>query len=209
MVSRSGRRILLQPFAVYVDELDCDNHPNLILLLAGHRHKNTVTPQPSPDPGQPERGFWEVETASLRDFPQEFRTFDIRHNCGNAISIVAIDVDPAIEPGSPAAPSRAHAVGTARVFTNIVLNDGTSPACNAELVKPLTPAMQARIANYGGPRGHRMTIERDGSAVRLTLAGTLQSANALPGPWNEMTGAPDPYTGLASEGAKFFRAFEQ
>ncbi len=82
------------------------NYPNLILLLAGHRHKNTVTPQPSPDPSQPERGFWEVETASLRDFPQEFRTFDIRRNRDNSISIVTLDVDPAVEEGSPAADSR-------------------------------------------------------------------------------------------------------
>ena len=114
------------------------NYPNLILLLAGHRHKNTVTPHPSPDPTQPERGFWEVETASLRDFPQEFRTFDIRRNHDNTISIVTIDVDPAVEEGSPAADSRGYAIGTSRIFTNIALGDITSHAYNAELVKQLT-----------------------------------------------------------------------
>ena len=52
------------------------NYPNLLLWMAGHRHINTVTPQPSPDPANhPEYGFWEVETSSLRDFPQQFRTF--------------------------------------------------------------------------------------------------------------------------------------
>lgn len=31
------------------------------ILMAGHRHINTVTPQPSPDPAYPEYGFWEMD----------------------------------------------------------------------------------------------------------------------------------------------------
>ena len=54
-------------------------YPNLILWMAGHRHVNVVTPQPDPS-GDPTLGFWEVETCSLRDHPQQFRTFDIRRN---------------------------------------------------------------------------------------------------------------------------------
>jgi hypothetical protein len=56
------------------------HYPNLLLLMAGHRHMNTVTPLPSPDPAHPENGFWEVETPSLRDFPQQFRTWEILRN---------------------------------------------------------------------------------------------------------------------------------
>jgi len=184
------------------------NYPNLILLLAGHRHKNTVTPQPSPNPSQPERGFWEVETASLRDFPQNFRTFDIRRNRDNTISIVTIDVDPDVEEGSPAADSRGFAIGTARIISNIALGDITSHAYNAELVKQLTPAMQVKIAHYGGPLGYSISIERDGTGAKLAFAGKLQSANAIPGPWNQVTGATSPYTVPASDGARFFRAVE-
>ena len=51
-------------------------YPNLLLWICGHTHQNNITPQPSPDPDHPEYGFWEVQTASLRDFPQEFRTWD-------------------------------------------------------------------------------------------------------------------------------------
>ena len=54
--------------------------PNLILWIAGHRHCNAVTAFPSPDEDRPELGFWEVETASLRDFPQQLRTFEILRN---------------------------------------------------------------------------------------------------------------------------------
>ena len=130
------------------------NYPNLILWISGHRHLNIVTAQPydSTVAGQgPENSFWEVETASLRDFPQEFRTFDIRRNSDNTISIIITNVDPAVVAGSPAEKSRGYAIGAARVFGSYTLSDTASQAYNAELVKQLTPAMQAIIANYGSP----------------------------------------------------------
>jgi metallophosphoesterase (TIGR03768 family) len=129
------------------------NYPNLILWMSGHRHVNVVTSQPSPDPiNHPEQSFWEVETSSLRDFPQQFRTFDIRRNSDNTISIFVTDVDPAVSPGSPAAKSRGYAVAAGRIFgTPPTITDNTSHAYNAELVKQLTPEMQAKIAHYGSP----------------------------------------------------------
>ena len=129
------------------------NYPNLILWIAGHRHVNVVTPQPSPEPTHPEYGFWEVETASLRDFPQQFRTFDIRRNTDNTISILVTNVDPAVGAGSPAANSRGYAIGAARIYGTYLLTDTTSHAYNAELVKILTPTMQAVIASAGSPIG--------------------------------------------------------
>ncbi len=140
------------------DELLATLHcyPNLILWIAGHRHVNAITAQPN-NPSDfndhPERSFWEVETASLRDFPQQLRTFDIRRNSDNTISIIATDVDPAVTAGSPAAKSRGYAIGIARMLgaTPAILADTTSHAYNAELVKQLTPEMQAKIANCGSP----------------------------------------------------------
>ena len=79
--------------------------PNLILWIAGHRHCNAVTAFPSPDESRPELGFWEVETASLRDFPQQLRTFEILRNEDDSVTIRAIDVDTVVEEGSPAATS--------------------------------------------------------------------------------------------------------
>ncbi len=70
-------------------------YPNLILWMAGHRHVNVVTPQPDPH-GDPTLAFWEVETCSLRDHPQQFRTFDIRRNSDNTVSIIITNVDPAV-----------------------------------------------------------------------------------------------------------------
>ena len=127
-------------------------YPNLILWIAGHRHVNTVTPQADPG-GDPTLGFWEVETSSLRDFPQHFRTFDICCNSDNNISIIATNVDPAVKEGSPAATSRGNAIAAARIFgaTPEVIADTSSQAVNVELVVQLTPEMQAIIANVGEP----------------------------------------------------------
>jgi hypothetical protein len=126
-------------------------YPNLLLFMAGHRHLNTVTPQPSPDPAHPENSFWEVETPSLRDFPQQFRTWEIRRNADNSISIVTTDVDPQVEDETPAADSRGFAIGASRAIGITAFADATSHDYNAELVKQLTPAMQAKIAGCGAP----------------------------------------------------------
>jgi metallophosphoesterase (TIGR03768 family) len=124
-------------------------YPNLLMVMAGHRHINVVTPHPSTDPAHPENGFWEVEAPSLRDFPRQFRTFDLLRNSDNTISIVTTDVDPLVEPGSIAATSLGYAIGAARIFGNLALTDTTSHSFNVELVKKLSPAMQAKVAGWG------------------------------------------------------------
>jgi metallophosphoesterase (TIGR03768 family) len=123
-------------------------YPNLILWMAGHRHVNVVTPQPDPG-GDPTLGFWEVETCSLRDFPQQFRTFDICRNSDNTVSILITNVDPAVQANSPAYKSRGYAIGAARVYGTYPLSDTTSHSYNAELVVQLTPVMQSVIAQAG------------------------------------------------------------
>jgi metallophosphoesterase (TIGR03768 family) len=123
-------------------------YPNLMLWIAGHRHSNTVTALKSPDAGRPELGFWQIETASLRDFPQEFRTFEIFRNSDNTVSILATSVDPAVSSGSLAALSRSYAIATQQIFPKDPL---PRVSYNAELIKQLTPEMQARIQNCGTP----------------------------------------------------------
>lgn len=124
-------------------------YSNLILWVAGHRHINKVT---AFDAADPQYGFWQVETASLRDFPQQFRTIEIVRNSDNTISIFATDVDPAVKEGSPAALSRFYAVATRQLFgAESPAGIGTSGAYNVELVKQLSPEAQAAIQNCGTP----------------------------------------------------------
>ncbi|MDD4179745.1 MAG: TIGR03768 family metallophosphoesterase [Candidatus Margulisbacteria bacterium] len=139
-----------------VDELQ--SHPNLIMWLSGHRHLNTVKAFVSPDPvNAPEKGFWEVETPSLRDFLQQFRTFEIDLNSDYTISIFTTDVDPAVKAGSLAAVSRKYAIGAEQIVGtwNLITawnptNDPTIKAMptgsyNAELMKQLSPAMIVKM----------------------------------------------------------------
>ncbi|MDO9043146.1 MAG: TIGR03768 family metallophosphoesterase [Desulfocapsaceae bacterium] len=128
---------------------ELQNYPNLIMWIAGHRHMNTVTPQIHPT--DPTLSFWEVETSSLRDFPQQFRTFQIYRNSNNTVSIIITNVDPAVAAESPATTSRGNAIATARITAAVTIDDSTSHALNAELVVQLTSAMQDVIASAGTP----------------------------------------------------------
>ena len=91
------------------------NTPNLLMWMAGHRHMNTVKALPAYSDAArtqlvPEKSFWQVETSSLQHFPQQFRTFEIYLNSDYTVSIVAVNVDPEVAEGTPAATSRKHAV---------------------------------------------------------------------------------------------------
>jgi hypothetical protein len=185
------------------------SYPNLLLWMCGHTHQNHIIPQPSPDPAHPEYGFWEVETASLRDFPQEFRTFEILRNTDNSISILVTDIDPEVAANSPAAVSRGYAVGAARIFGApcTSLTDTNSYAHNAELLKLLSPAMQTSITRYGGPLGHQVALDRTANGVVISFLGQLQCADSPSGPWSYVTDAA-PYAVSVANAAKFYRAVE-
>jgi metallophosphoesterase (TIGR03768 family) len=94
--------------------------PNLLMWVAGHRHLNTVKAFPSLDTTKPEQGFWQVETSSLRDWPQQFRTFQIYLNSDYTVSIVTVNVDPSVADGTPAASSRKYAIATQQIVQNNV-----------------------------------------------------------------------------------------
>jgi hypothetical protein len=182
-------------------------YKNLLLWIAGHVHRNAITPQPSPD-GDPEKGFWEVETPSLRDFPQQFRRFEIVRNRDNTISIFALDVDTAVNPApladgssSPAWTSRSYAIATQQIFQNQVQQgphvDPSSGVYNAELVKQLSAKMQAKIARIA-PVVRSFKIN-GGAVFTRSRSVTLN---------NTVTGAtPTHY--LASESASFSDAVWQ
>jgi metallophosphoesterase (TIGR03768 family) len=147
-----------EPYGLYSCITDTDlittlqkKYSNLILWLAGHQHNNQVTPFKSPDPNHPEFGFWEVQTASLRDFPQQFRTFDIVRNTDKTISIIITNVDPAVRKGSPAAMSRFYAIAARELYNTPTTPSTPTSTYNAELIKQLSPEMQTKIQNYGTP----------------------------------------------------------
>ena len=142
------------PQSTLLDTLQ--SYPNFVMWIAGHVHRNTITPQSSGG-ANPEYGFYEVETPSLRDFPREFRRFEIGRNSDNSLSIFVISVDTANPLGggsSPSLISRSYSIGANQIFGSLVEQgpgvDPVSGIYNAELViqlGQLTPGLQEKILN--------------------------------------------------------------
>ena len=122
------------------------SYPNLVLWISGHLHINQVTAFASDDSSRPEYGFWEVQTSSLRDYPQNYRTFDIERNTDNSVSVFITDMDPSVSDGSLAAKSRSYGIAAQEIDLN-PLNPSPNGTYNAELVKQLSPEMQEIIGN--------------------------------------------------------------
>lgn len=149
--------------AVTLPELvaELHRHPNLLLWISGHRHLNTVKAFVG---DTPENGFWQVETASLKDFPQQLRTFEIHLNSDDSISIVALNVDPAVQAGTPAAKARSYAIAASQIVKdgdNVESRNPSGDASvrfmphgsyNAQLFKQLTPAMALKIRQQAPKR---------------------------------------------------------
>jgi metallophosphoesterase (TIGR03768 family) len=152
---------------------------NVLCLLAGHRHVNAIKAFKAPPGAPPEYGFWQIETSSLHDFPQQFRTLQVYLNSDYTISMVTVNVDPAVKDGTPAESARRMAIAAQQIIQNDLRPNAANverafgtipvssmdptrsqngtvdasirygeldgvPYCasyNAELFKPLSPAM--------------------------------------------------------------------
>jgi metallophosphoesterase (TIGR03767 family) len=64
--------------------------PNVVLWLNGHTHLNAVRPRPHP--ANPARGFWEVTTCAVIDWPCQTRLVELVDH-GGYLSIVCTMVD--------------------------------------------------------------------------------------------------------------------
>jgi metallophosphoesterase (TIGR03767 family) len=75
--------------------------PNVVLWLNGHTHTNAIRPRP--DPGTPARGFWEVTTCAVMDWPCQTRVVELLDH-GDYLSVVTtmVDHDTPLAPGPTA-----------------------------------------------------------------------------------------------------------
>jgi len=74
-------------------------HPQVVLWVNGHTHRNAVRPHPAIGGG----GFWEITTASHIDWPQQVRAIEIADNGDGTLSVFGTMIDsaaPALWDGS-------------------------------------------------------------------------------------------------------------
>ena len=83
-------------------------YPGVVAYVAGHTHRNQVTQYARKNRRS---GFWEINTASHMDFPQQSRLVEFMDNKDGTLSLFNTVVD-------QAAPVQAPASGPANVFTN-------------------------------------------------------------------------------------------
>ena len=77
--------------------------PNVVLWLNGHTHANAVRPRPDPD--QPGRGFWEVTTCAVVDWPCQTRLVELADSGGQlSITCTMVDHDTPLGPPPPGRP---------------------------------------------------------------------------------------------------------
>ncbi len=188
------------------------SYPNMVLWIAGHQHRNTITPQPY---GAPGCGFWGVETPSLRDYPQQFRRFQIGRNTNNDLSIWVIDADTAapLEGGStPSLTSRSYAIGAMEIFPpvnngvtvmDVQQGPGMDPdtgVYNAELIIPLsqlTSGLQTKI----------LDITPVISYFKISTTSALAKSHTVI--LNNTAGGSTPVEYMASESSSFSGAVWQ
>jgi len=82
--------------------------PNVVLWVNGHTHVNQVAPHRRADGARIPGGFWEVNTASHIDFPQQARLVEMADNRDGTLSIFGtiVDSDAALVPPTNPASAR-------------------------------------------------------------------------------------------------------
>lgn len=108
--------VLLTPAQI---EALVHRYPNVVLWVNGHSHVNRVWAHA--DPLKRSQGFWEVNTASHIDFPQQARTVEIVDNQDGTLSFFGILIDHMAPPASTAGDT--GALGLASISRELSAND--------------------------------------------------------------------------------------
>ena len=76
--------------------------PNVVAWVNGHEHNNAVRPYPAgPEPKDKGRGFWEINTASHIDWPQQSRLIELAWKPGQGASDTLFIYGTAVDHAAP------------------------------------------------------------------------------------------------------------
>ncbi|MGL5809881.1 MAG: TIGR03767 family metallophosphoesterase [Nocardioides sp.] len=95
-------------------------HPHVVAWVNGHCHHNRITPRRHPDS---RRSFWEINTASHVDAPQQARVVEVARNGDGTLSLFTtmIDADAPVR----AAYTDLTPAGLASLYRELAFNDPT------------------------------------------------------------------------------------
>jgi hypothetical protein len=86
-------------------------HPAVVALVAGHSHRNRITPY-----RRPGGGFWEIVTAAHTDWPQQSRMIDLVRNQDGTLSLYTHVIEHTAPPRPPRVrPTRRGLLSTAEI----------------------------------------------------------------------------------------------
>jgi 3',5'-cyclic AMP phosphodiesterase CpdA len=99
-------------------------HPSVVGFVNGHEHANRLTPfEREPGAGPAAGGFWEINTASHIDWPQQSRVIDVFDNHDGTLSLFGTIVDHAGAPEPGAGPATGAPQRLASISRELSFND--------------------------------------------------------------------------------------
>ncbi len=100
------------------------SYPHLVAFVAGHAHRNKVTLYEGRAPG--ERGFWQIETPAIADWPVQTRLIQLFNNHDRTLSIFGTLIDTAAPAAIAPNGTRGDALGRralAAIHRSMAFND--------------------------------------------------------------------------------------
>ncbi|GAA1667767.1 TIGR03767 family metallophosphoesterase [Fodinicola feengrottensis] len=113
--------------------------PNVVAWVNGHTHRNAITAHPG---STPDRGFWEINTASHVDYPQHARIVELADNADGTLSVFTTLIESAA--GYSTSANDLSQAGLASWYRELAFNDisgdlsrvGSANDHNTELLLP-------------------------------------------------------------------------
>ena len=177
----------------------------VIAWVNGHTHRNQVIPHVRADGSG---GFWEINTASHIDFPQQARLIEVVDNADDTMSIFTTIIDHA----GPADYSGdlSNTLSLAALSRELSANDpqsdlgslaGTAQARNTELLLATPPELRGGACAAVTTAEPQATSTRTGTIAGATavLAGAVAAPNLLAGGSASADPLPDTGTSVTPE----------